>query len=326
MKILFVCSGNKPTSVSNLVRSQAESLISSNLSVDMYYIKGTGIFGYIKNILPLKRKIKKNQYNIIHAHYGLSGCVSLIAKNKKSRLIISFMGNDILGDHANNGKSSFYGNLLVRLNKSFAKHADHIIVKSKEMSERITTDNKSIIPNGVNLEKFFPIDRHLALKKVHWDSQLIHIFFLSNPERPEKNYDLVKAASLLLGIESVEMHFLNQIPHNELVNYYNASDVCILTSYHEGSPNVIKEAMACNRPIVSTIVGDVSMVIGDTSGCFVCSYDPLDVVEKLTRAIEFAKDKGSTNGRNQIINTGLDSKTIARKINEIYYKVLKINN
>jgi len=324
MKILFVSSGNDASEISNLALSQANSLVGQNVNVELYYIKGKGIIGYLKNILPLHKQIKNKHYNIIHAHYGLSGWIALIAKNKRTKLVISFMGNDILGDHANKGSSTSYGNLLVALNLHFAKYADYIVVKSNEMSQKIKIANKSIIPNGVNLSIFCSLDRNVALKKVGWNPALRHVLFMSNPDRPEKNFSLTNTALKLTEIESIQLHFLNQIPQNELVYYYNAAEVCILTSYHEGSPNVIKEAMACNRPIVCTDVGDVSWQMGNTKGCYICSFDPMDIATKVRFALEFSQTKICTKGRDRIIELGLDSETIAGKIIEVYNKVLKI--
>jgi glycosyltransferase involved in cell wall biosynthesis len=102
----------------------------------------------------------------------------------------------------------------------------------------------------------------------------------------------------------------------------NASDVLILSSLHEGSPNVIKEAMACNCPIVTTNVGDVKWVLDNTDGCYISSFDPKEYVEKIKLALEFSEKNGRTKGRDRIIELGLDSVTIAKKIINVYQKVL----
>jgi glycosyltransferase involved in cell wall biosynthesis len=99
------------------------------------------------------------------------------------------------------------------------------------------------------------------------------------------------------------------------VNYYNAADVFLLTSQSEGSPNTIKEAMACNCPIVTTNVGDVKTVIGTTKGCYIALHDIRDIADKLKKALYFCS---KTTGRERIINLGLDSNTIAEKIIKIY--------
>jgi teichuronic acid biosynthesis glycosyltransferase TuaC len=94
-----------------------------------------------------------------------------------------------------------------------------------------------------------------------------------------------------------------------------------LTSLHEGSPNIIKEAMACNCPIVSTDVGDVRDVVSGTEGCYVTTYDPEDIAEKLKSALQFNK---RTAGREKIQH--LDSNIIAHKIISIYKTILTDKN
>jgi glycosyltransferase involved in cell wall biosynthesis len=322
MKVLFVSSGNRTSGVSNLILSQANTLIAQGINVDFYTIKEKGLLGYLQNVLPLRKQLKSNSYNLIHAHYGLCGLIALLGRIAGPKLIISFMGNDLLGDHARNGKNTLVGNLLVLINQFCARYFDYIIVKSDEMAHKISSDNIAVIPNGVSISQFIPMEKQAALNKIGWDPDFRHLFFLSDPYRPEKNLRLTENALRKLKTEKVLLHFLKDIPHDDSVLYYNASDVCILTSFHEGSPNVIKEAMACNRPVISTDVGNVKEVFGNIEGCYISSFDPSDVALKIKLALNFALNKGRTNGRNRIIEIGLDSVTIAQKLLAIYNKVL----
>ncbi len=322
MRVLFVYSGNQSSSDSNLILSQANSLIVNGISVELYAIKGHGFFGYIKYIKPLRSHIIQNKYDLIHAHYGLCGLISFFARNRSTKLIVSFMGNDLLGDHSRNGKSTILSNCLVSVNQLYAKYVDYIIVKSTEMASKISNPNLSVIPNGVDMDKFSLIDKVFAMKRVNWDQKFKHIIFVSRPDRPEKNFSLAEIAFKLINNNELQLHFLQNVKSEDVLFYYNASDVCLLTSFHEGSPNVIKEAMACNSPIVSTDVGDVSWVIGNTQGCFICSFDPTDVGRRIKLALEFARSKGHTNGRGRIIELGLDSESVAKRVINVYEKVL----
>src|SRR4030042_595614 len=103
-----------------------------------------------------------------------------------------------------------------------------------------------------------------------------------------------------------------------IIHYLNAADVLVLTSFKEGSPNVIKEAMACNCPIVSTDVGDVRELIENLKGCFITSFDPTDVANKIILALDFRDKYRYTTGRDRILSMGLDSKSIAEKMAKVY--------
>ncbi|MDZ7721981.1 MAG: glycosyltransferase [candidate division KSB1 bacterium] len=123
--------------------------------------------------------------------------------------------------------------------------------------------------------------------------------------------------------ERLEFKVIHHIQHVEVLDYLNAADVLLLTSRWEGSPNIIKEAMACNCPIVATDVGDIREVFGETEGCYLTSFDPQDVADKLKTALTFAEQYGRTKGRQRIFAIGLDSTTVARKLISIYEKVLE---
>jgi glycosyltransferase involved in cell wall biosynthesis len=326
MRVLFICSGTSKDGIGSIVLNQGESLRAQESDIDYFTISGKGFLSYFKHLFKLKSHLLKNSYHIIHAHYGLCGIIAAIARKRKTKLIISYMGADLLGGRKKNGEMVFSENLLVGVNQYFAKHADYVIVKSKEMFNKVHQINKSVIPNGVDLNKFNNCDKYFALKKVVWDPKFKHILFMSDKNRKDKNYKLLEAAMKHLKIANLHLHSIENVPHDKVQYFFNAADVCILTSYSEGSPNVIKEAMACNCPTVSTDVGDVREVFGNTEGYYISSFDPADVAEKIQLALEFAQAKGRTNGRERIIELGLDSETIAGKIISVYNAVLKIEN
>lgn len=322
MKVLMICSG-KNGKASIIVQRQAKSIADQGIDTVLFLIYKGGFSGYLKSVPILRKELKSTQYDIVHAHYGLCGIIFLLTLVKKP-IVISFMGDDILGSVGNEKKYTFAGWIISIVNRVCARFVYNFsIVKSLQMRNKLLSDTSSaIIPNGVDLEVFYPIDHQIAKEELELNMYQAHILFASNKMRDEKNFNLVSEAIEL--ITNYECHLLNVYSCNqtELNKYYNAVDVVVLSSFHEGSPNVIKEAMACNCPIVSTDVGDVKWVIGETEGCYLASYDPHDFAAKIINAIEFSKTKGRTNGRSRIIELGLDDKTIANKIIEVYKKVI----
>ena len=142
------------------------------------------------------------------------------------------------------------------------------------------------------------------------------MILVADPARPEKNFKLCREAIEQLGDPSVELLAIYNKTHEEVARYMTAADVLMLTSFTEGSPNVIKEAMAANCPVVTTNVGDVKEVIGNTEGCHIMdTFEAAEGAEKLKKALVFGR---KNNGRERIIALGLDDLSIAKKINAIY--------
>ncbi len=310
MKILFVFSGNSIYfDISPFIQAQAESLRKLGHTIDYYPIKGKGIKGYISNIPQLKHYVKKCNYDIIHPHYSFCGVISSLSIKK--RVVCSLMGSDV--------KQSGLWKLLIRY---FIKYKwRKTIVKSLEMKKELGIDKVVVIPNGVDLEIFKPLDKNECRKKLGWRQDSKTILFASNPKRPEKNFSLAQKAIAALHIEDIELKVVYNVPHNEMPLYLNAYDLLLSTSLWEGSPNVIKEGMACNCPIVTTNVGDVKWLLEGVEGCFITTNDPKDVADKIKKALNF---KGKTKGRDKLISLGLDSEHIAKKIIKVYEEV--INN
>lgn len=307
MKVLFVCSVNRSGKVSPILLNQAYSLTEQGVEVDYYTIDQPGLVGYFKHIFLLKRFLKTHSYDAIHAHYSYSGIAASLANAKP--LLISLMGSDT------NVKS--ISTIVLNL---FVRYVwQNIIVKSPEMKLKLNTEKVKILPNGVNLNVFKPIERSIALAQSDWDSSKRHVLFPASKLRPEKNFKLALEAFNLFTknqISEWEIHTLENTPSDLMPFIINSSDIVLLTSIYEGSPNVIKESMACNKPIVSTDIGDVKLLFTNSNCCFITSFNVNDVVNKLNEASQITN---SCNSRESIKH--LDSRLIAEKIVSIYEKM-----
>ena len=324
MKVLFVSSGNSSNfDIAPFIKSQGESLRAMGVDVQYFPVNGKGILGYLRAAIGLKNCLKKQPIDIIHAHYGWCGLVALLSR-RNQKIVVSFMGDDIVGTVGKNRRYTLTGNMVAGLNIFLAGHFyDYVIVKSDGLLSRISRNkNIAVIPNGVDFNAFYEFDSAETKAKVRLAVGKKYIVFVANPFRPEKNYELASQAVFRADQADTELLPLYNIPNHDLVYYYNAAACLVLTSFHEGSPNVIKEAMACNCPIVSTDVGDVRWVLGNTEGCFIASFDPCDFAAKIQLALDFVHKKGRTRGRERLIELGLDAETVAKKILAVYRKVL----
>lgn len=311
MKILIVCSGNAPNFNFGIhqafIYEQIEAVKKYyGIQYDTHFIVGKGLFGYLSNITILKRKLKIYSPNIIHAHFGLSGLISTL--QKKIPVIITFHGSDA------------YIPYVSILSKIAARFSDFNIFVEEKIKNRLgIKDKNAIIPCGINLDTFYLIEKKNARETLNLAMNKKYILFSSRFDNSVKNYPLALSSIKKSGL-NVELIELKNRKREEVNLLLNACDLLLLTSFAEGSPQIIKEAMACNCPIVTTNVGDIKEIIGNTEGCYMTTFDPQDVADKIKMAIEFGK---RTNGREMILH--LDNKIISEKLYKVYKKVVYAN-
>ncbi len=304
MKVLFVSSANRG-SISPIVKAQGESLRRLGITVDYYGVRGKGAWGYLLNILPLRAHIRKTSPDMVHAHYSLCGIVAAMTF-AANPLVVSLMGSDT--------KTGRVFRIGIRLFTGIFWH--RVIIKSPFMQMKHCKEKCIIIPNGVDFDTFRPMQSHPLKNKKN-------ILFLADPSRESKNINLARDAFNLLDTDKVELKVHYGVPQQDVPQILNEVNVVLLTSKWEGSPNVVKEAMACNCPVVATDVGDVAWLYGDEPGYFLTGFDPRDVAEKIKLALAFSEEKGKTRGRERIKTLGLDSETVARRIVSVYEGLLK---
>ena len=288
------------------VRDQVESLRTEGIEVDVLRVDGRksklnyiwGIFHFWAWLLTHRR------YDLIHAHYVFSG---IIARTQ-------FLYPVVITNHGVEFWTWQY--TPCRILTPIVKK---VILVSQEMNERLKHKKIAVIPCGINLDFFKPVPREKAREQLNLPQDKKLVLWAGQHTRPEKRFDIVEAAmAQVQGKDpSAELVLVSGQPHEVVPLYMSACDVLVLVSNHEGSPMVVKEAMACNLPVVSVAVGDVPEVIGGTDGCYLCSQVPSDVAEKLLLAL---RHPGRTDGREKIKH--LDESVIAKQIISLYKEVL----
>jgi glycosyltransferase involved in cell wall biosynthesis len=310
MKVLFVSRGNAKHGISPIVESQGVSLMREGVQLSYFTIMGKGFFSYFHHIFVLRKYLKSNKFDLVHVHYSLSAYVATLAFAHP--LIVSLMGSDI--------KSS---SLSRRIIKTFCILAwKNVIVKSDDLRVTLNIRNINLLPNGVDITVFKEVNQTVCKNQLNWSLEKKHILFAADPARPEKNYSLAQKSLNLLDSKRFEVHFLKNVSHVQTPVWYNAADIVLLTSLWEGSPNVVKEAMACCRPIVCTDMGDIRWLFGNEHGHYISDFVPENIANMIKLALDFSHKNGRTKGRTRIIELGLDSISIAKRIVNIYNTVL----
>jgi glycosyltransferase involved in cell wall biosynthesis len=321
MRILMVTSqlptSNKPRTLAFVAR-QIQSIRDIGLQVELLEIKGVSQLKYLVGISQLWRLLKKA--DIIHAHYSYCGWLARIQCSLP--IAMSFMGDDLLGSPGNDGRATIRSRIEVQINRCFAHFVDAIIVKSEEMARIVAPLKAYIVPNGVDLNAFFPIEIEQARRELGLTLRKKYVLFPGDPDNPRKGFNLAQAAIHIARLhfsEPIEIITLRNIIPERVPLYFNACDAVLMTSLWEGSPNVIKEAMACNVPIISVPVGDVPQLLENVSVSEVCPRDPEEIGRALARILKCGR---RSNGRDSIIIKKLDQVTVAHRIHGIYKEVL----
>ena len=319
MKVLFVSSGNSEFfDISPFIKSQGESLSRSGIEMDYFTIKGKGFSGYRKNISRLKEYIKSTKPDIVHSHYSLTGWVSVMAKTGKP-MVLSLMGTDTHGGVAGESKTTASTKLTKLQVKFIQFFYPALIVKSENLRKSVWKKNACyVIPNGVNYEKFKPMDKISCRKKLDLSLNDKLVLFMGDTSDKNKNFDLLEKAKPFILTKDVQIIAPYPVPHEKVPLYFNACDVLVFPSYKEGSPNVIKEALACNTRIVATDSGDILERVTGLSSVLISDFDEKDMAAKIDQMLT---DKLEEDTR-EIVRSQIDEKLIAGKIVSIYNKLI----
>lgn len=320
MKVLVVCSYKSYVSdgIAPFIKEQVETLRAlkigdAGLEVEYYLLHGKGVFGYLKEIPTLRKKMREFKPDVIHAHFGLCGLLANIA-TRRVPVVVTYHGSDINDSHVY--KFSKYA---IRLS------AWNIFVSRKNMEYAGFSNGKkcSLISCGVDDTLFVPMEKGECRRKLQefgkWKEVegKKYVLFTKQFFNIAKDYPLAKAA--IERLDNVELLEFIGYTREESVLLINAVDALLMTSKTEGSPQVIKEAMACGCPIVSVDVGDVKERINCIDGCYVAqTREPEELAKLLRKAFAF---EGKTNGREVLTTQNLSNQLIAKQLIEIYQRV-----
>ena len=341
IKVLVVAS-DKGGHFTPFIEEQISALQALGVQIIRYGVTRKGITGYLRELPLLRRLIRAEQPDIVHAHFGLCGLLANL--QRRVPVVTTYHGSDInvpkilrfsriaMRFSAFNIFVSARSASLAMGNGQWAMGSNMAIRRRGEEAKR-RLGKYSLLPCGINIPKPWSELQNQQVDQLtlnQWvqdklSADVKHVLFAGAFDNAVKDPELAKAACTSLLASSplasrlilVELKGYNRNQVNALM--YNC-DALLMTSKTEGSPQVIKEAMACGCPIVSVDVGDVAERVNGVKGCYVVqSREPKDIADALLKAIAF---EGRTNGREKIVEMGLSNEHVAERLLEIYKGVL----
>ena len=312
MKILIVAS-DKGGHFAPFIEEQIAALQNIGVHVVRYAVTGKGILGYLRELPALKQMIRAEQPDVVHAHFGLSGVLANL--QRVVPVVTTYHGSDI-----NVPKILRFSKIAMRLS------AWNIFVSQRNVAIAKPKNKYTMLPCGVNIPKPWCEMQNQMFEQLtlnQWVQGILkkdvkHVLFAGAFDNAVKDSALAQVTINQLSSKGIQVELIELKGYNRdqvTALMYNCHAL-LMTSKTEGSPQVVKEAMACGCPIVSVDVGDVAERIEGVEGCHVVpTRDPQDIAAVLQKAIAY---EGKTNGREKIIEMGLTNSQVAERLMAIY--------
>ncbi len=296
---------------------QVEFLRRAGVRVDVFAFRGSkSPISYARAWMEVRRRLSRDRYDLVHAQWGQS---AVLALPKRVPLVITYRGNDLEGIVGPDGRYSLPGQVLRAVSRAASRAADQVMVVAEHLARLIPPRSYHVIPSGLDLEHFSPTPAAEARRALGLPLDRKLVLFAGVPANTRKRHALAQAAVSLLPAElNAELVVAAGIPHERIPLYMSACDTLVLTSMHEGSPNVVKEALACDLPVVSVDVGDVRQRIGRIEGCIVTVDDrPETIAAALERVL---RRGGRVDGRSTVRE--LDERLLAQRTIGVYRQAI----
>jgi len=311
------------------VEQQVKGLRALGLKVDVFYVDraGQGMGSYFRMLKPLNAAVQETKPALLHVMYGGVMADRVARWNSHCPTIVTFHGSDLLGENFSGRWRRWISHYGIRCSRRAAGNAQGVVVVSQRLKQALTPgldeSKVRVIPCGVDLERFRPLDKINCQRQLGWREGSFHVLFASNNGDPVKRPGLAAAAVAVLNGAGVpaELHYMRGVANTEVPIWMNASDVLLLTSIHEGSPTVVKEALGCGLPVVSVDVGDVAERIEGIEGCHLAMPESEDLAAKL-RLVQRTDSRVNARERIQELSVG----SIALKLERFYRDSLSRSN
>jgi len=271
------------------VREQVKGLRAIGVEVTVLFVdrRQEGPMAYYRMRHKIARAVAEFDPDVIHVMYGGVMADQIVRGHHVRPVVVTFRGSDLLGENLSGWTRKIISRYGVYCSRRAARAADGVVVVARHLMGALkgaaSANKVRVVPSGIDLDRFKPVDPLFCRQKLGWSTRSFHVLFASSSGDPVKRPWLARAAVAQMSESDrpAEFHCISGIPTVEVPLWLNAGDALLLTSLHEGSPNIVKEALACGLPVVSVDVGDVAGRIESIEGCHLASPQPAALAGKL---------------------------------------------
>jgi glycosyltransferase involved in cell wall biosynthesis len=302
------------------VKREVDELRRLGVRSDVVFVRGyVSRLAYPMAFRHLSRSGRSRSYKLVHAYGGEAALVASCFRG--APLVVTYLGSDLLGSPRSSGRTSLAWRVRRSVIRGLSRLPARTFTRSAEMEAALPATvrrRNAILPAGVDDSLFQPGDQQEARRVLGWVPKGRVALFASNPQIPGKRYALAEAAvqRARAQLPDIRLHVLQGAKPDEVPAAMNAADCLLLTSWREGSPNVVKEAVMCNLPVVTTRVGDVEDTLRGVSPSWICSDSPNELGAALVTCLH---SPCRSNGRS---NAGqLTGRKIAERVLATYEQV-----
>ena len=298
---------------SPFVVRQVAFLRRAGIEVEVFAFRGAkNPLNYLRAWCQIRKRLRRESYDLVHAQWGQSAITVLPTRLP---LVVTFRGGEGEGIVGSNGKYTLLGVILRAVSSLVARRADELVVVSSHMKGYLPGRRVHVVPSGLDFSTIPLVPTDVARTQLGLPAGKRLVLFVGNPEEARKRHALARAVVSRLDPRlEAELVTAWEITHDQIPLYMCACDALLFTSMFEGSPNVVKEALACNLPVVSVEVGDVRERLEGVDGCVVCpGADPDQLAAALTTILQRGR---LVDGRNSV--QSLAEEVLTGRIVEIY--------
>lgn len=308
------------------VQEQIKGLCSIGLDAHVLFVnrRQEGAAAYYRLQKIVRETVAEFEPDVMHVMYGGVMADQIVRRHHLRPVVVTFHGSDLLGENLSGWARKIISRYGVFCSRRAAKKANGVVIVARHLLAALNGaaphGKVRVIPCGIDLERFGIMDSTTCKRQLGWNPQSFHVLFASSNGDPVKRPWLASAAVTHMSQSGrpAELHYLTAVPNTEVPVWLNASDALLLTSLHEGSPTVVKEALACGLPVVSVNVGDVAERIEGIDGCHLAMPAPAALAAKLDLVRQRAR---RLDCRSQLKD--LSTVSAAEKLKKFYEEIIQ---